>query len=69
MVRQHVVEELAVDDEDVVQVVQVVQVLGNQVAQFATVLVPVTKATKASSDRHLWHEQDTRARSRGKTKK
>lgn len=31
MVREHVIEELAVDDQDVVEIVQVVQVLGHQV--------------------------------------
>lgn len=42
VVGEHVVEELAVDDEDVIQVVQVVQVLGDQVTQLPPILVPAT---------------------------
>lgn len=45
VVGEHVVEKLAVDDEDVVQVVQVVQVLGNQVTQLPPVLMPATNAS------------------------
>lgn len=40
MIGQNVVQELAVDDEDVVQVVQVIQVFGYQVAQLPSVLMP-----------------------------
>lgn len=50
MVGEHVVEELAVDDEDVIQVVQVVQVLGDQVTQLPPILVP---ATDSSTAHHL----------------
>lgn len=39
VIGQDVVQELAVDDEDVVQVVQVVQVLRHQVAQLPSVLM------------------------------
>lgn len=40
VVRQDVVQEFTVDDEDVVQVVQVVQVLCNQVTQLPPVFMP-----------------------------
>lgn len=40
MVRQDVVQEFTVYDEDVVQVVQVVQVLCNQVTQLPSVFMP-----------------------------
>lgn len=39
VIGQDVVQELAVDDEDVVQVVQVVQVLRHRVAQLPSVLM------------------------------
>lgn len=40
VVGEHVAEELAVDDEDVVEIMQVVQVLRHQVTQLAPVPVP-----------------------------
>lgn len=40
MVGEHVAEELAVDDEDVVEIMQVVQMLRHQVTQLAPVPVP-----------------------------
>lgn len=52
VVGEHVIEKLAVDDEDVVQVVQVVQVLGNQVTQLPPVLMPATNASNSSTAPH-----------------
>lgn len=43
MVREHVIEELAVDDQDVVEIVQVVQVLSHQVTQLPPVPVSAKK--------------------------
>lgn len=40
MISQNIVQELAVDDEDVVQVVQMIQVLRHKVAQLPFVLMP-----------------------------
>lgn len=40
MICQNVIQELAIDDEDVVQIVQVIQVLCHQVAQLPSVLMP-----------------------------
>lgn len=40
VIGQNVIQELAVDDEDVVQVVQVIQVLRHQVTQLPPVLMP-----------------------------
>lgn len=40
MVCEHVVEELTVDDQYVIEIVQVVQVLGHQVTQLPPIPVP-----------------------------
>lgn len=41
VVCEHIVEELTVDDQDVIEIVQVVQVLSHQVTQFSPIPVPV----------------------------
>lgn len=43
MVRENVIEELAIDDQDVIKIVQVVQVLSHQVTQFSSIPVPANK--------------------------
>lgn len=50
VVREHVIEELTVDDEDVIEIVQVVQVLGHQVAQFPPIPVPARKNDSLSRE-------------------
>lgn len=41
MVCEHIIEELTVDDQDVIEIVQVVQVLSHQVTQFPPIPMPV----------------------------
>lgn len=48
MVREHVIEELTVDDQDVIKIVQVVQVLSHQVTQFSSIPVPANKSDHLS---------------------
>ena len=48
MVCEHVVEELAVDDEDVIEIVQVVQVLSHQVAELPPIPVPAGREAHLS---------------------
>lgn len=48
MVREHIVEELTVDDQDVIEIMQVVQVLGHQVAQLPPIPVPAKKEDSLS---------------------
>ena len=48
MIREHVVEELAVDDEDVVEIVQVVQVLSHQVTELPPIPVPARREAHLS---------------------
>lgn len=43
VVGEHVVEELTVDDQDVIEIVQVVQVLGHQVTQLPPIPVPARR--------------------------
>lgn len=45
MVREHVIEKLTVDDQDVIEIVQVVQVFSYKVTQFATIPVPGERMT------------------------
>lgn len=45
MVREHVIEKLTVDDQDVIEIVQVVQVFSYEVAQFAPIPVPGERIT------------------------
>lgn len=40
VVCEHIIEELTVDDQDVIEIVQVVQVLSHQVTQFPPIPVP-----------------------------
>lgn len=64
VVGEYVIEELAVDDQDVVEIVQVVQVLSHQVTQFPPIPVPAIEmflsvqrprlGAFSINTRHMW---------------
>lgn len=50
VVREHVVEELAVNDQDVIEIVQVVQMLSHQVTQLPPIPMPAGRNAHLSPD-------------------
>lgn len=61
VVRQHVIEKLTVDDEDVVQIVEMVQMLGYQIAEFSSVFMSDEKGYRWENVQYILiiyvHEQ------------
>lgn len=64
MVGEHIIEELAIDDQNVIEIVQVVQVLSYQVTQFPPIPVPAREmflsvqrprlGAFSINTRHMW---------------
>jgi hypothetical protein len=57
VVSEHVIEELALDDQDVIEIVQVIQMLSHQVAQLPPIPVPAMRDGQLSLEaraQRLW---------------